>query len=82
MFRFFKRSRARSVQAVDDRETIRSRAGRNIHAPTTPPRAFGELLRYYRTNEHRTQAEFAKHTGLSLDVLTALEDGQCGEARR
>jgi transcriptional regulator with XRE-family HTH domain len=40
-----------------------------------PPGTFGELLRYHRTNAHRTQAEFAKHAGISLDVLTALENG-------
>jgi DNA-binding XRE family transcriptional regulator len=76
MFRFFKRSRPRSVQAVDARETIRPAAGWDTKRHTAPPGAFGELLRYHRTNAHRTQEEFAKHAGISLSVLTALENGQ------
>ena len=75
MFRFFKRSRTRSVQAVDARETIRSAAGWEPKKHMPPPGTFGELLRYHRTNAHRTQAEFAKHAGISLDVLVTLEDG-------
>jgi hypothetical protein len=79
MFRFLKGSRARSVRALDDRKSIRSRETldeRESSGSTAPAGSFGALLWHHRTSAHRTQQEFAKHAGISLDVLAALEDGQ------
>ncbi len=78
MFRFFKGSRSRSVQALDTRETIQRDASTKPGAATSPapPGSFGDLLWHYRTKEGRSQAEFAKHSGIPLYVLTALEEGK------
>lgn len=75
MFRFlkgFKGSRTRSVRALDARETIKPMRPTAV-APTG---SFGELLWHYRTNAGRSQAEFAKHSGITLDVVEALESGK------